>query len=75
MVEVAWAAIALLGVVVFGLFGAFLHLSTKMDTRFDAVYARFDSVDARFDALIGRMDARFDAMDARLDSHLEKGAG
>lgn len=79
MVEVAWAAIALMGAALFGFFAVILQFGAKMDARFDALTAdmsarfnsvddRFAGMDARFDALIGRMDARFDAVNGRLDA-------
>ena len=40
-------------------------VESRMDARFDAVYARFDSVNTRFDSVNGRFDAintRFDDM-------------
>ncbi len=65
MVEIAWAAVGLLAVAVFGMFGMFFFLSTKIDSR-------YDSLAAKIDALSGRLDARVDALSSQLHSHLEQ---
>ena len=79
MVEIAWAAIALMGAALLGFFAVIFQFGAKMDARFDALTAymsarfnsvddRFAGMDARFDALIGRIDARFDAVYERFDA-------
>ena len=71
MVQVAWAAIGLLAVAVFGMFGAFFYLGAKID----GVNGRVDSLSARIDALGERLDARIDSLAALLQAHIERHAG
>jgi hypothetical protein len=54
MVQVAWAAIGLLAVAVFGMFAAFFYLGAKMDAGFAAVNSRIDAVNARVDVHLER---------------------
>jgi hypothetical protein len=78
MVQVAWAAIGLLAAAVFGMFGAFFYLGTKIDSvngRVDSLTARVDSLGARIDALGERLDARIDSLTALLQAHIERHAG
>ena len=60
-----WTLIVLLGASVFGSFGAFFCLGSKIDTRIDALGTRLDAQGAdlagRIDALGARLDARIDA--------------
>ncbi len=60
---IALAAIGLLIVVVFGMFGMVLHLGSRINT-----------VNARIDALRNRLDARLDALSARLSAHIDRRA-
>lgn len=64
MVEVAWAAVGLLAVAVFGMFGMFFYLGSKID-----------HTNGRIDALGARLDARMDQFGARLDDHIERHTG
>jgi hypothetical protein len=64
MEQVAWAAIGLLAVAVFAMFGMFFYLGTKIDSR-------ADSINARIDNLASRLDARIDSLAAQLQAHIE----
>jgi len=44
--------------------GLYIHLSSAMSGRFDAVDHRFDAVDRRFDSV----DRRFDSVDRKFES-------
>ena len=63
MVQVAWTALGLLAIAVFGMFGVFFYLG-----------ARIDSTNDRIDALGARLDARLDALSAQLQAHIERHA-
>lgn len=63
MVQVAWTALGLLAIAVFGMFGVFFYLG-----------ARIDSTNDRIDALGARLDARLDALSAQLQAHVERHA-
>jgi hypothetical protein len=52
MVQVAWAAIGLLTVVVFGMFGMFFSLAAKIDGPEQRLGGRIDALVARLDAHI-----------------------
>lgn len=67
MVQVAWAAIGLLSVAVFGMFGMFFYLSAKID-------GSTQSTNARIDSLAGRLDARMDALAGLLQAHIDRHA-
>lgn len=60
---IALAALGLLVVVVFGMFGMVLHLG-----------ARINATNARIDALGNRLDARLDALSTRLSAHIDRRA-
>lgn len=86
MEAVAWTAIGLLGVAVFGSFGSFYYLGTRIDglgARLDACIdaqgtelgARIDTLAVRIDSLENRLDARIDALTTRMDDHLRRHAG
>ncbi len=72
MVEVAWAAIGLLAVALFAMFGMFLHLGTNLANKIDALG---DRLEGRIDALAARLDARIDSLAASLQAHIERHAG
>jgi hypothetical protein len=65
MVQVAWAAIGLLAVAVFGMFGMFFYLSSKIDSL-------ASRLEARIDALGARLDARIDSLSGQLQAHIER---
>ena len=67
MVQVAWAALGLLAVAVFGMFGVFFYLGAKVD----GVNA---SLGTRIDSLTSRLDARIDALSGKLQAHIERHA-
>ncbi len=67
MISVAWAAIGLLAVAVFGMFGMFFYLSSKIDSL-------GESLNGRIDALSARLDARIDGLAAMMQSHIERHA-
>ncbi len=78
MVQVAWAALGLLGVAVFGMFGVFFYLGARIDgigARVDSLSARLDSLSSRVDALGERLDARIDSLAGLLQSHIERHPG
>ena len=75
MVQVAWAALGLLAVAVFGMFGVFFYLGARIDgvseslgSRVDALSSRVNSLSDRLDALSARVDALGERLDARMDS-------
>lgn len=76
MIQVAWAAIGLLAVALFGTFGMFFYLSSKIDTLGDSLTNRIDalghSLGGRIDALAARLDGRIDGLSAQLQSHIER---
>jgi hypothetical protein len=63
VVQVAWGALALLAVAVFGMFGMFFYLGQKID-----------GTNKRIDDLGASLGARIDALGARLDAHVERNA-
>ena len=67
MVQVAWAAIGLLAVALFGMFGMFFYLSSKIDSL-------GESLNGRVDSLSSRLDSRMDGLAALLQSHIERHA-
>lgn len=71
MVQVAWAALGLLAVAVFGMFGVFFYLGARID----GVSGRVDSLSGRVDALGERLDARIDSLAALLQAHIERHPG
>lgn len=54
MVQVAWAAIGLLAVALFGMFGMFFYLGARIDGLADRLDARIDSLAALLHAHIER---------------------
>ena len=68
MEGVAWTAVGLLAVAVFGSFGSFFYLGTRIDALGGDLGARMDALDARIDAQGGDLGARIDALSARIDS-------
>jgi hypothetical protein len=67
MEQVAWAAIGLLAVT---LFGNFWFLANKIDS----INGRIDSLAGRVDALGARLDARIDSLAAQLQAHVDRHA-
>jgi hypothetical protein len=65
MTQVAWAALGLLAVVVFGMFGMFFYLGAKIESGHEALGSRIDS-------LAARLDSRIDSLGAQLQSHIER---
>ena len=63
MEQAAWAAIGLLAVSVFGMFGMFFYLGSKID-----------ATNIRIDNLGARLDARIDSLAAQLQTHIERHA-
>lgn len=47
MVQVAWAAIGLLAVAIFGIFGMFFYLAAKIDALGDRLDGRIDAIGSR----------------------------
>jgi len=79
---VAWTAIGLLAVAVFGNMAGLYHLGNRIDAQGAAVSARIDVLGARIEAqgasLSARIDglsARIDALSARMDEHMGRPAG
>lgn len=58
-----WTLVGVLTATVFGMFGMFFYLGSKMD-------AGFGRIDGRLDA----MSARIDRLDGRLSNHVERHA-
>jgi hypothetical protein len=54
MVQVAWATLGLLAVVVFGMFGMFFHLAAKIDGMEQRLGGLIDAIAARLDAHVER---------------------
>ncbi|HYN37479.1 MAG TPA: hypothetical protein VEV82_10970 [Actinomycetota bacterium] len=71
MEQVAWTAIGLLAVALFGMFGAFFYLGNKIDGMNSSLNGRMDSLAARIDALGARLDSRIDSLAAQLQAHIE----
>ena len=67
MEEIAWAAIGLLAVSVFGSFGLYLGLGSRVEGLSNRMEAGFAQVDARFARIETEMDSRFAQVDARFD--------
>ena len=59
MEQVAWAAIGLLAVALFGVLGMMWSMNQSLSARIDALG---ESLGARIDALGARLDARIDAL-------------
>lgn len=86
---VAWTAIGLLAVAVFGNMAGLYHLGNRIDAQGAALNARIDELSARIEAqgasLSARIDAlsariedqgiRIDALSARMDEHMGRPAG
>ncbi len=79
MEAVAWTAIGLLAVGVFGSFGSFYYLGTRIDSLGARLDARIDAqgaeLGARIDAQSAELSARIDALTARMDEHLSRHSG
>jgi hypothetical protein len=60
MQQVAWAAVGLLAVAVFGLFGMFFYLGSKIDALGARLDGRIDSMAGRLDALAGQLQAHIE---------------
>ncbi len=70
MEQVAWTALGLLAVAVFGMFGVFFYLGARIDSSNE----RIDALGQRVDALGARLDARLDSLAAQLQAHIERHA-
>lgn len=74
MEQVAWTALGLLAVAVFGMFGVFFYLGARIDATNDRIDSLNDSLSARIDGLGARLDARIDSLAGQLQAHVERHA-
>lgn len=74
MEQVAWTALGLLAIAVFGMFGVFFYLGARVDATNDRLDGLRDSLGQRIDTLGGRLDARLDSLSAQLQAHIERHA-
>ena len=72
MEEIAWAAIGLLAVTVFGSFGLYFGLGTQLEGLSARMESGFARVDERFDRLETEMDGRSDRLEAKLDAKIDR---
>ena len=71
MEAVAWTAIGLLAVAVFGNMAGLYYLGNRIDAQGAALSARIDALSPRIDA----QSASIDALSARMDEHMGRPAG
>lgn len=67
MEAVAWTAIGLLAVAVFGNMAGLYHLGNRIDAQGAALNARIDALGARIDVQSASLTARIDALSARIE--------
>ena len=69
MEQVAWTALGLLAVAVFGMFGVFFYLGARIDATNNRIDALGQSLGARFDALAARLDSQAALLQAHIERH------
>lgn len=72
---VAWTAIGLLAVAVFGNMAGLYHLGNRIDAQGATLNARIDELGTRIEAQGAALSARIDALSARMAEHMGRHAG
>ena len=81
MIQVAWAALGLLAVAMFGMFGVFFYLGNRLDSVGARLDSRIDGLSGRVDTLTARVEdqgrqvtSQIYDLNAKLDEHLRRHA-